>query len=86
VKLPDALVRPNEMTRTVVSYTALRLGLFAIVFLLLLFTPFPTIVDLAIALVASAVVSYPIGRHQRDRMVVLMEERRIRKERNRLRD
>jgi multisubunit Na+/H+ antiporter MnhG subunit len=86
VKLPDALVRPNEMTRTVVSYTALRLGLFAIVFLLLLFTPFPTIVDLAIALVVSAVVSYPIGRHQRDRMVVLMEERRIRKERNRLRD
>ncbi len=79
MRLPDALVRPNEITRTVVAYTALRLGLFAIVFLLLLFTPFATIIDLAIALVASAVVSYPLGRHQRDRMVVLLEERKTRK-------
>ena len=79
MKVPDVLARPNEMTRTVVSYTALRLGLFAIVFLLLLFTHLATIIDLAIALVVSAVASYPLGRHQRDRMVVLLEERKHRK-------
>ncbi len=69
----------NGMTRMIVSYTALRLALFTIAFILLLFSPLATIVDIAIALVVSAIVSYPLGRHQRDRMTTLLLERRERK-------
>lgn len=67
------------MTRLVVSYTALRLGLFAIVFIALLFTPLPKIVSVAVALVASALLSYPLGRQQRDRVSELYLERRGRR-------
>jgi hypothetical protein len=79
MKLPTALTQPSEMARMVVSYTALRVALFAVVFLLMLFTGLQTIIDLGIALVVSAVLSYPMGRHQRDRMVVLMEQRKAQK-------
>lgn len=67
------------MTRLVLSYTALRLGLFAVVFIGLLFTPLDKIISFAIALVASALLSYPLGRQQRDRVAELYAERRPRR-------
>lgn len=73
--------QPSEMARLVVAYTALRLALFAVVFIGLLFTPLPKIVSVAVALVASALLSYPLGRQQRDRVGALYLERRARKAR-----
>lgn len=75
MKLPEQ----SEMTRTVISYTALRLALFTIVFLGLLFTPLPRLAAFGIALLGSAVLSYPLGRQQRDRMAELLAERRERR-------
>lgn len=65
----------NELAVLIVRYTALRLALFAVVFLALLFTGIPGIVDVAVALVASGVVSLFVGREQRDRMVAAWEAR-----------
>ncbi|MGH3743410.1 MAG: DUF4229 domain-containing protein [Mycobacteriales bacterium] len=66
----------NELAVLIVRYTALRLALFAIVVLALLFTGLPGIVDVAIGLVVSGVVSLFIGRQHRDRMVAAWEARR----------
>ena len=66
----------SPLTRMVISYSVLRLGLFAVVFLILVFTPLAHIVDIAIALVVSGVLSLKVGRGHRDRMVELFEERR----------
>lgn len=65
----------NELAVLIARYTALRIALFAIVVLSLLFTPLPGIVDVAIALVVSGVVSLFIGREHRDRMVAAWETR-----------
>ena len=65
----------NELVVLIARYTALRLALFAIVVLALLFTPLPGIVDVAIALVVSGGVSLFIGREHRDRMVAAWETR-----------
>ncbi len=69
----------NELVLLILRYTALRLALFAVVFLALLFTGIPSIVDVAIALVASGVVSLFVGREQRDRMVAAWEARQQQK-------
>lgn len=66
----------NELAVLIARYTALRLALFAIVVLALLFTPLPGIVDVAIALVVSGAVSLFVGREHRDRMVAAWERRR----------
>jgi hypothetical protein len=68
----------SPLTRMILSYTILRLGLFAVAFLILVFTPLPKIIDIAIALVVSGVLSLKVGRGHRDRMVELFEERRER--------
>ena len=59
----------------VLRYSSLRLALFAVPLIVLLFTPLPAIVDVAIALVASAVASLVLGRGLRDRMVVAWNRR-----------
>lgn len=66
----------NELAVLIARYTALRLALFAIVALALLFTPLPGIVDVAIGLVVSGVASLFVGRQHRDRMVAAWETRR----------
>ncbi|HEX7354584.1 MAG TPA: DUF4229 domain-containing protein [Mycobacteriales bacterium] len=65
----------SELAVLILRYTALRLALFAVVFLALLFTGLPSIVDVAIALVVSGGVSLFVGREQRDRMVAAWEAR-----------
>lgn len=69
----------NELPLLVLRYTALRLSLFAIVVLALLFTGLPGIVDVALALVASGVASLFVGRQHRDRMVAAWAARQQQK-------
>lgn len=69
----------SELAVLIARYTALRLALFAIVVLALLFTSLPGIVDVAIALVVSGVVSLFVGREHRDRMIAAWEVRQQQK-------
>lgn len=69
----------NELAVLIARYTALRVALFALVILALLWTPLPGILDVAIALVVSSVAALLFGRQHRDRMVAAWEARRERK-------
>lgn len=65
----------DRLPALVLRYTALRLSLFALPLIALLFTSLPAIVDVALALVVSALVSLVVGRELRDRMVVAWSAR-----------
>lgn len=69
----------NELAVLIARYTALRVALFALVILALLWTPLPGILDVAIALVVSSVAALVFGRQHRDRMVAAWEARREQK-------
>lgn len=69
----------NELAVLIARYTALRVALFALVILALLWTPLPGILDVAIALVVSSVAALLFGRQHRDRMVAAWDARRERK-------
>jgi hypothetical protein len=57
-------------------YTSLRVSLFALPLIVLLFSPLPKIVDIAIALVISSIAALFFGRGLRDRMVAAWMDRR----------
>ena len=66
----------SEFTRLAVAYTAVRLAVFTICLILLGFSGLQGIVQVAVALVASGLLSYRVGRRQRDRLVAAYEARR----------
>lgn len=74
VRVPE----PGPLTRLVILYTSIRLALFLAVFLVLIPAGLNVLVQLAVAFVGSALLSYPVARKQRTEMSVLIAERQQR--------
>jgi hypothetical protein len=79
VNIPEA----SPLTRLVILYTTIRLALFFGVVLVLIPVGLNVLVQLAIAFVGSAVLSYPVARKQRTEMSVLLAERQQKRMRRR---
>lgn len=57
-------------------YTGIRLGLFALSLAIAFAFGLRSILLVAVALVASGVLSYPLARRQRDQLIAAYEQRR----------
>lgn len=66
----------SPLARSVLVYTGIRLGLFVLAGLAGFVFGLRSIVLVAVALVASGVLSYPLARRQRDDMATQLEARR----------
>lgn len=66
----------SPFTKIVLLYTGIRIGLFVAVAAVLFALGFNDIVLVAVALVASGVLSYPLARKQRAELALQYEARR----------
>jgi hypothetical protein len=72
-RLGDSL---SPLTRIMLVYSLIRLVLFVAAFAIVWSFPLNDLVRIAIALVASGVLSYPLARRQRAELAERLEERR----------
>lgn len=68
----------SEFARLALVYTALRIVLFVACLVVLYVLGLRSFVLVAVALLASGVIAYPVARKQRDRLTAAYEERRRR--------
>lgn len=62
----------GPLARLIILYTSIRVALFLAVFIIMLFVSVNVLVQLAVAFVGSALLSYPLARKQRTEMSELL--------------
>ena len=68
--------RPKSVTRTYVSYLGIRLLLFAAALAICIAVGMNGLLAVAVALLASGVIAFPLARRQRDEIARAFQQRR----------